>query len=246
MQRIDRSIPEKLYLQLAALIREQIVTHELKPGDRLPTEDQLCARHEVSKAVVRHAMEYLAGAGYIKKIAGKGTFVLRSAERRGLAMTLGLEDAPLEDDAPVSARVLAKTMAPPPPVLGGLFRSAMPRQVLKLVRLFLQREAPVLLETAFFSDDACPGLSVIDFRRRSLGEVIEKQCGVAIGRVDIAFDAAPLSAVEAEHLLAVEGGPATVVERTYYDVDEGPLGTTRAVFPAGRRRMVFELFRLQG
>lgn len=246
MQRIDRTSPQKLYLQLAALIEERIALQEIAVGDKLPTEDQLCQEHQVSKAVVRQAMEHLARAGLIRKIAGKGTFALRATARRGAPMRLDLDDLALEGEPPLTARVLVKTLTPPPSALQALFTAAPPRQVFKLVRLFVHQERPALYETAYFSEEACPGLSLIDFRRRSLVDALERQLGVIIGRAAMAIEAGQLTAQEAEPLQHAVGHPAVVIERTFYGGDDRPLGIARATFPAGELRPVFELIRQQG
>lgn len=245
MRRIDRDSPQKLYLQLAEIFEEQIATQSIPVGAQLPTEDELCEMYKVSKAVVRHAMEHLAQAGYIKKIAGKGTFVQRAALRRGVSMSICLDDPRLEEDPPLVTRVLAKAMSAVPPHVAPVFRPLVPAQVFKLTRLFSHRDLPVALETAFFSDQACPGLALIDFRRCVLPEIIERHCAVAIGRVAMTVDVALLSGTEAEHLRASPNQPATLLERIYYDLDERPLGVTRTLCKSGQRRLFFELLRLR-
>ena len=45
--------------QLAVLVGSQIDIGALRPGDRLPTEQQLAQAHGVSRTVVREAMHRL-------------------------------------------------------------------------------------------------------------------------------------------------------------------------------------------
>jgi len=53
-----------------------ITSGELKPGDRLPTEEELCARFGVGRSSVREAKRFLTAKGIIGGRTGTGIFVL--------------------------------------------------------------------------------------------------------------------------------------------------------------------------
>jgi len=64
-----------LYRQLDAILRDQIAGGQLRPGDRFPTETELCAQYGVSRATVRQALEAIEHDGLIERTAGRGTFL---------------------------------------------------------------------------------------------------------------------------------------------------------------------------
>lgn len=68
-----RGVP--LHEQLKEILRAEIREGRLRPGDRLPTEAELCARYRVSRAPVRQALEDLVREGLIVRRRGRGTFV---------------------------------------------------------------------------------------------------------------------------------------------------------------------------
>jgi ABC-type glycerol-3-phosphate transport system substrate-binding protein len=72
---VDRRNPVPVSRQLESLIREQIARGELRPGDRLPTEHELCARLGISRTPVRRALGVLTARGLLVRYAGRGTFV---------------------------------------------------------------------------------------------------------------------------------------------------------------------------
>lgn len=72
---IDRNSPVPIYYQLKLYFKRQIENGELKPGDRLPTEMELCEQFDISRAPVRQAMTELAREGVIYRRPGQGTFV---------------------------------------------------------------------------------------------------------------------------------------------------------------------------
>ena len=66
----------RLYEQIAAQIRRQIVTGEVLPGHQLPTERDLAAQFQVSRTVVREALKSLTQERLIEVRPGRGTFVV--------------------------------------------------------------------------------------------------------------------------------------------------------------------------
>ena len=64
-----------LQVRLADDLRLRIERQELRPGDRLPTLDELAAENMVSLAVARRATDLLKQQGLIVTVQGKGTFV---------------------------------------------------------------------------------------------------------------------------------------------------------------------------
>jgi GntR family transcriptional repressor for pyruvate dehydrogenase complex len=61
--------------QLAVLVGDQIDAGTLRPGDRLPTEQQLALAHGVSRTVVREAMHQLKSRQLVVSRQGSGVFV---------------------------------------------------------------------------------------------------------------------------------------------------------------------------
>lgn len=61
--------------QLAVLVGDQISAGTLRPGDRLPTEQQLAQAHGVSRTVVREAMHQLKSRQLVVSRQGSGVFV---------------------------------------------------------------------------------------------------------------------------------------------------------------------------
>ncbi|MGY1694709.1 MULTISPECIES: FadR/GntR family transcriptional regulator [unclassified Geodermatophilus] len=66
------------YQELARTLREQILAGELRPGDRLPIEPELCRLHGVSRSTVREALRVLSSQHLVTTTRGVsgGTFVV--------------------------------------------------------------------------------------------------------------------------------------------------------------------------
>ena len=62
------------YQELTEQLRLQIVSGEIAPGQKLPSENTLSAQYQVSRQTVRKALAILQNEGYIYAEHGRGTF----------------------------------------------------------------------------------------------------------------------------------------------------------------------------
>ncbi len=72
---IDKNSVIPIYYQLFKLLEGQIRRGDLKPGESLPTENDIAMRYEISRMTVRRAISELVAAGMVYAQQGKGTFV---------------------------------------------------------------------------------------------------------------------------------------------------------------------------
>ena len=66
---------QTLSQKLVEEIKKAIINKELLPGDKLPTENELCEMFGVSRTVVREALQILSGVGLIRIKKGSGIYV---------------------------------------------------------------------------------------------------------------------------------------------------------------------------
>lgn len=71
-----------LYYQIQEHMREQINSHALKAGDKLPSEAKLSEYFNVSRTTVRQAIDGLVESGLVERKQGSGTFVSEPAYAR--------------------------------------------------------------------------------------------------------------------------------------------------------------------
>ncbi|MCQ1839365.1 FadR/GntR family transcriptional regulator [Neorhizobium galegae] len=75
-------VGQSLVNQIAISLRRDIERGTVKPGDKLPSENELTRLHSVSRAVIREAVAVLRSEGVLEARKGVGVFVT-DAERRG-------------------------------------------------------------------------------------------------------------------------------------------------------------------
>src|SRR5882724_10207848 len=82
---IDRFSPVPAYRQIADALRSQISAEEVSPGEKLPSERELCERYDVDRGVVRRALALLQAWGLVVTEHGRGAFVRVHPALRRLA-----------------------------------------------------------------------------------------------------------------------------------------------------------------
>lgn len=67
-----------LYQQIASQIIDYIQEHNIAPGQRLPSEKELCSLYSASRVTVRAAVDLLVKSNTVVRQQGKGTYVASS------------------------------------------------------------------------------------------------------------------------------------------------------------------------
>jgi GntR family transcriptional regulator, transcriptional repressor for pyruvate dehydrogenase complex len=88
-----RLVTERLSDRLAGLLGAQIESGALRPGDRLPTEQQLALAHGVSRTVVREAVHQLKSREKVRSRQGSGMFVAAPPLNQALAFDPSVLDS---------------------------------------------------------------------------------------------------------------------------------------------------------
>lgn len=78
-----------LYEQVCQLIESQIISGELRVGDKLPTEKELSELYQVSRTVIREAIKTLKEKGWVETHVAKGTFVVHNVAK-GVESSFGV------------------------------------------------------------------------------------------------------------------------------------------------------------
>ncbi len=84
---VDHSLRSPRYIQVYAAVRDWIFQGTYKPGQRLPTEGELCELFGVSRITIRKAVDMLVDEELVVRQPGRGTYVVED-----------LADAPVVGD----------------------------------------------------------------------------------------------------------------------------------------------------
>jgi GntR family transcriptional regulator len=72
---IDMLSSVPAYMQLAGILRKQIESGKIAPGDPLPSETTLVQEYGIARGTIRRAIEVLRDHGLVVTVQGRGTYV---------------------------------------------------------------------------------------------------------------------------------------------------------------------------
>lgn len=81
------------FITLSESIIEKIKSGELLPGDKISSENELIKKHKISNTTARKILLEVESKGWVRRIKGKGTFVLNRTHNHHLVRPLGSIDA---------------------------------------------------------------------------------------------------------------------------------------------------------
>jgi Transcriptional regulators len=205
---IDRRLVVPYYRQLRDILLRRM-ENEWVPGDRLPSESEICLTYGVSRTVVRQALEDLDGEGRVFRVRGKGTFVIqRKVNATFVQQSLGFHDSMTAQGYAVGSQVLAIGVAKATPHLAKLLDLAIGEAVVRLDRVRTLDGQPIQVERSSLPYRLVPGFETIDMEDRSLYATLEERYGIRPISWRRTFEAIPMTRGDAGHLGVKPGSPA--------------------------------------
>ena len=241
---IKRDIPLPYYFQLKELLREEIESRRWQPDQQIPSEWELCEQLDLSRTVVRQALNELVNEGLLYRQKGKGTFVARPKIGESLVQNLSgfYEDMVARGLTPLT-QVLEQTVVPATKKIAERLNLEPLAQVFKITRLRFVNDDPILLVTTYIPYDACPDLLSEDLSQQSLYALLEDKYGLEIVRGHRTLEAVAANETEARLLKISTNAPLIVLDSVSYLRDGRPIEYYHAVHRGDRSRFEVELFR---
>lgn len=237
---LDKKHPIPLYYQLAELLREQIQGGKLKPGDQLPSERELSEQAGISRMTARQAVTYLVREGVLVVKPGVGTFVAEPKLTHDTLHLLGFTEEMMQRGGAATSRVLEQAIVTPPPGVAAGLKLVTGETTVKIVRLRLVEDTPLLLETIFVPVALCVGLEDEDLATKSLYSVLEQQYGLPLKHARQTLEATMANEYEMELFDVNFDTPMILLEGVTYSDQGRPVEYFKAVYRGDRFKFELE------
>lgn len=212
---IDRTNPIPMYLQVKNELEQMIKSGELKSGDRIFSESELCDMYSISRITAKKSLDDLVTDGYVYRIQGRGSFVKGpKIDHRLTNFYSFTEEVKARGMTPSSVILNAEIITPDDEVKENLNLRA-DEKVYYIRRLRLANDAVIVLDHSFIPCSLCAHLTKEDLTNHSLYEMLSMQ-GVVPDKAVECFLAVGLDETEAD-LLGEKVGTASlkVCRKTY-------------------------------
>jgi GntR family transcriptional regulator len=219
------------YRQIEQSLRERIAV--LRPGERLPSDAELCVEFGVSRMTARNAMQRLAEDGLIDRQPGRGSFVAEAPTHRRANRLMTFTQEMLRRGRVPSSRVLTRVIRPST-TAEATSLGIPPRQpVVHLRRLRSADDQPIAIESAVLIGACADAVMTADLAHGSLHETLARS-GHVLRRGTGTIAAAAATAEEARLLAIRTGDPLLVERRVILDAHGRRIEATESVYPADR------------
>jgi len=234
-QSIDRTSFEPPYAQLARGIKERIARGEYRPGDRLPSEAELCGAYGVSRMTVRRALQELTREDVIEAEHGRGTFV-KLPQLGAATFDLAELRRYMADPAIEAEIVEAHTVSPPPPRVRRKLDVDASGRVVSIKRLLRRGDEVLFYHSEYLVFDPARPLIEAELGVTALRGLFSGSAGTDIKYGRLTLHASTLTEAEAAYLNERAGTTAWVLEHLFYDFANRPESWGRFIGRADRLR----------
>ena len=223
------------YYQILNEIVDLIRTGELSPGSKIPSENEIIKRYEVSNTTARKVLHEIEKGGWAIRVKGRGTFVrtseiinrsatkvlsfTRNMRQAGLVPGTRLLDCKIIDEeksASISGR-----------------KYVLKKPVCKITRLRFADKIPMMIEQRYISLEFCPGIQNENLEG-SLYDIYRKKYDLRISQIDQSLQAIIINDTLIRHFGEVKSIPGFQVHGVTFCGKELVLEIENSVYRGDR------------
>jgi GntR family transcriptional regulator len=228
---MDRTSYAPRYREIEQALRERIAA--LRPGDRLPSDSDLCAEFGVSRMTARNAMERLVEEGLVIRDPGRGSFVAEPPSHRRADSLMSFSREMRRQGRVPSSRLIGCLVRDVGTQEAIELRLATGEPVVALRRIRLADGRPIAIEDAVLAGRTAAAVQASDLAHGSLHETLMEAGFIPTkGQATIWAEAA--SEEDAALLAVAPGSPLLVERRVILDQRGRPLERTESRYAADR------------
>jgi GntR family transcriptional regulator len=230
------------YIEICRDIIKSIESGDLQPGDKIPSENELIKKYNISNTTARKSLLELELKGWANRIKGKGTFVINRFEDKHITRVLGSFDAIKES---FTNNLIKEGFTPRNIILekvileNGISSKINDRHfiiegpVLKIHRLRYGDDVLLKDETKYISMTICPKINMVDLDQ-SLISIYQDKYKLELDKVQRTLgnlivspsdpdnyfgNEAPLPVFVLDGVVFCSNGKVVEIEKSYYRGD---------------------------
>jgi GntR family transcriptional regulator len=216
-----------VYYQIMQTIKGWILTKELGPGEKLPSENELAKKFHVSRLTVRQAISQLVQQGLLYSSRGEKTLV---TDNEQLVLSLGIEFHGPVDELLIHQMLKVKPksvtisrIAPPRLVKEKLGLDNGTGEVIQIKRVIYLKDRLSKHTTSFLPVEIGSKIREKDLYKKTLLTILEQDLNIRFTEAVQTIEASFADQEVAQALEIASGSPMLLVQRVMFDADRKPV-----------------------
>lgn len=235
----DSVIP--LYHQLKEILKEEIESGKLRPGDAVDSEHVLMEKFQVSRNTVKKSLQDLVYEGILHRIQGKGTFVSYPEIEQSLFGFYSFSKVMKSKGIEPKDVILGIRTTPANVTISRFLDIDVGTPVIELQRLRCANEDPIMLETSYIPKDIAPDINTSLLEDCSLYDLFQERYNIIVVKAKEFFEPVIIKDNEAKYLETKTGYPALLLDRIAYDTNERIVEYCKSIVRGDKCRFYTEL-----
>jgi GntR family transcriptional regulator len=234
MTTLDRNSPVPLYYQVKQSLLEKLENGTWKPGDLVPSEQELQGTYGVSRITVRQALSELTREGRFERHRGQGTFVANKQLVHNPSKRISITELMRQQNIEPVWKIRQRDFVTPLPNVQEKLGIRSNAKVYFVDFLLSADKEPIGRHLTYLIKPVAEAGSVGSLSDAELGDffrALPNREGIQISRT---IQSVPASSEEAKLLKVRTGFPILSIEVTYSDADGNPLEHLRANYRGDR------------
>lgn len=210
---IDKQSFVPIYYQLQELLVGRIESGELKPGDKLPSENELVEKYDISRNTAQKAIRALVNWGLAQRIQGKGTFVCNKSVTLSITASLSLTSEIVGLNKVPHSHILQAKVIEASMDIAKKLNIPKDSEVYIIQRIRSVDDLPLMIQTSYIPVKFLPDLLDKNLEDKSLFSMIMEEYGIKIDNASEVMRAVSVTKFEGEMLDIPEFSPAFLLQR---------------------------------
>lgn len=187
MKEEDVTEKKPLYYQIYNQYKFDIVNGILCEGEPLPSERELSGLFDVSRATIRQALKKLEEDNFIYTIPGSGSFVSHKTLKQELTSFYSFYEEVSKAGKKPSSKVLYSEIILPNKELCEIFKTNSMSNILKIKRLRLIDEEPIIFEETYIPVNRFPDFEVEELNNVPMYTIFKEKYNVVFEKATESF-----------------------------------------------------------
>lgn len=184
----DRDSSQSLYHQIAQQLIEHINRGVYKPGERLPSENELASQYGVHRLTARHAIATLIEKNLVYRMQGRGTFVNEQKLDYSINFGTNFTESLFNLGYLPYRKILSIKVISIPPAIAAILKTPVSIFVyqIKVLRqasrqitdINIPETYPLCISISYLLYEKFPELSVLIYKSSSLYSLLQNYYGI--------------------------------------------------------------------